>query len=225
MASSMLRARAARRSNESTNPDEIRRMLARELHDRVAQTLTSMLIEMENFKLDQTGNHTVVTEVSGLQESTRDVLNNLRRVLYDLRGHDETEESFVDAVRAALARFQEKTQIKAILSISPSWPATLRPSVALNLLRIIEEALTNVRMHSGAQSVEVALNPALDGGLEVEVKDDGRGTDSDVGRRAPGLGVMGMRERALILGGRLVVEAAVGGGTSVRAIIPKELVT
>ncbi len=200
-------------------------MLARELHDRVAQTLTSMLIEMENFKLDQTGNQTVVTEVIGLQESTRDVLNNLRRVLYDLRGHDEAEESFVDAVRAALVRFQEKTQMKAILRISPSWPATLRPSVALNLLRIVEEALTNVRMHSGAQSVEVALSPAVDGGIEVEVRDDGRGTETDVGRRAPGLGVMGMRERALILGGRLVVEAAAGGGTSVRATIPKELLT
>lgn len=224
MASPMLRARSARRSNEPTSSDEIRRMLARELHDRVAQTLTSMLIEMENFKLEQTGNQTVVTEVIGLQESTRDVLNNLRRVLYDLRGHEE-EESFVDAVRAVLVRFQEKTHTKAILSISPSWPATLRPTVALNLLRIIEEALTNVRMHSGAQSVEVALSPAVDGGLEVEVRDDGRGTDSDVGRRAPGLGVMGMQERALILGGRLVVESTAGGGTSVRAIIPKELLT
>ena len=198
-------------------------MLARELHDRVAQTLTSMLIEMENFKLDQTGNQTVVTEVIGLQESTREVLNNLRHVLYDLRGHDEGEESFVDAVRALLVRFQERTEVKAILSISPSWPATLRPAVALNLLRIIEEALTNVRMHSGAQSVEVALRPDVDGAFQVEVRDDGRGTESDVGRRAPGLGVMGMRERALILGGRLEVEAAAGGGTSVRAIIPKEL--
>lgn len=222
---STLRTVASRTSNDSSSPEEIRRMLARELHDRVAQTLTSMLIEMENFKLDQTGNQTVVTEVIGLQESTRDVLNNLRRVLYDLRGHDEAEESFVDAVRAALVRFQEKTQMKAILRISPSWPATLRPSVALNLLRIVEEALTNVRMHSGAQSVEVALSPAVDGGIEVEVRDDGRGTETDVGRRAPGLGVMGMRERALILGGRLVVEAAAGGGTSVRATIPKELLT
>lgn len=96
--------------------------------------------------------------------------------------------------------------------------------MALNLLRIIEEALVNVRMHSGAKSVEVALRPHTDGGIQVEVKDDGRGTDSsDIGRRAPGLGVMGMRERALILGGRLVVEAAAGGGTSVQAIIPEEL--
>ena len=95
---------------------EIRRALARELHDRVAQTLTSMLIELENFKIEQIGNQSVLREVDVLQESTRDVLSNLRHVLYDLRGHAGTEEGFVDAVRALLIRFQEKTHVKAILS-------------------------------------------------------------------------------------------------------------
>ena len=201
---------------------EIRRSLARELHDRVAQTLTSMLIELENFKIEQMDNQRVVTEVDGLQESTRDVLNNLRHVLYDLRGHTGTEEGFVESVRALLVRFQEKTNVKSILSISPSWPPSLRSPAALNLLRIIEEALTNVRLHSGARLVEVALGPAVDGQFAVEVRDDGRGTESDAGHRSPGLGTLGMRERVLILGGRLEVESAAGGGTTVRAILPKE---
>jgi two-component system sensor histidine kinase UhpB len=184
-----------------------------------------MLIELENFKLDQTGNQTVVREVNVIQDSTREVLNNLREVLYDLRGHNGTEESFIDTVRGLLARFQEMTHTKTILSISPSWPAQLRPAVALNLLRIIEEALNNVRMHSGAQMVEVALGPSGDGGIAVEVRDDGRGSFADGGERTPGLGVLGMRERAVILGGRLEVTPVGGGGTSVRAILPKEQVT
>lgn len=200
-------------------------MLARELHDRVAQTLTSMLIELENFKIEQTGNQTVVREVIGLQQSTRDVLNNLRHVLYDLRGQDGTEESFVDTVRSLVVRFQEKTQMKAVLSVSPSWPANLRSAVALNLLRIIEEALTNVRLHSDAQLVEVTLGAGTDGWFFVEVKDDGCGSDSDIGKRKPGLGVLGMRERALILGARLEVQSAVDGGTSVRALLPREQMT
>ncbi len=209
-------------SSYGTSSDEIRRSLARELHDRVAQTLTSMLIELENFKIEQIGNQSVLREVDVLQESTRDVLNNLRHVLYDLRGHTGTEEGFVDAVRALLVRFQEKTHVKAILSISPSWPPSLRSPAALNLLRIIEEALTNVRLHSGARLVEVALGPAVDGHFAVEVRDDGRGAESDAGHRAPGMGVLGMRERAVILGGRLEVETAAGGGTTIRAILPKE---
>lgn len=206
-------------------PDEIRRVLARELHDRVAQTLTSMLIELENFKIDQTDNQIVVKEVNSLQESTREVINNLRHVLYDLRGHNGMEEGFVDTVRALLARFQEKSQVKAILSISPTWPPKLRSSAALNLLRIIEEALNNVRQHSGARLVEVVLGFAVDGEIAVEVKDDGRGASSDVVLRQPGLGTLGMRERALMLGGRLEVLSVAGGGTLVRAILPKEQLT
>jgi two-component system sensor histidine kinase UhpB len=209
-------------NSHATDSAEIRRMLARELHDRVAQTLTSMLIELENFKVDQIGNQSVLREVDVLQESTRDVLNNLRHVLYDLRGHASTEEGFVESVRALLARFQEKTHVKAILSISPAWPPSLPSAAALNLLRIIEESLTNVRLHSGARLVEVALGPAAGGQFAVEIRDDGRGAESGAGHRAPGLGTLGMRERALILGGRLEVETADRGGTTVRVILAKE---
>jgi len=76
---------------EPTRGDDIRRELARELHDRVAQTLTTMLIELENYKTEHDGNHAVLRQLDGLQESTRDVLNNLRHILYDLRGHGLSE--------------------------------------------------------------------------------------------------------------------------------------
>lgn len=201
---------------------EIRQMLARELHDRVAQTLTTMLIDLENFKIEQTGRQGVIRQLGELQESTRDVLTNLRHVLYDLRDETGIEEGFVDAVRALLARFQERTQVGAHLLVSPTWPPRLRSQAALNVYRIIEEALTNVRMHSGARLVEVALGTGLGTNLAVEVKDDGRGAESGAGHRHPGMGMLGMRERALILGGRLEIESVVGGGTTVRAILPKE---
>jgi two-component system, NarL family, sensor histidine kinase UhpB len=199
--------------------DEIRRALARELHDRVAQTLTTMLIELENFKVEQTGRQSVLRQLGELQESTRDVLTNLRHVLYDLRGETGIEEGLADAIRALLARFEERTHVNATLSVSPSWPSRLRSQAALNIYRIIEEALTNVRLHSDARVVEVALGAGLGSHLAVEVKDDGRGAES--GSR-PGMGVLGMHERAVILGGRLEVENGDGGGTTVRAILPKE---
>lgn len=210
------------RVDSSTSPEEIRRLLARELHDSVAQTLTTMLIELENFKVEQVGRQSVLRQLGELQDSTRDVLSNLRHVLYDLRGESGIEEAFPDAVRSLLDRFQERTQLKVHLSVSPSWPSRLRSQAALNIYRILEEALTNVRLHSGAGLVEVALGPGLGTDLAVEVRDDGRGADSGAGDRQPGLGMMGMQERALILGGRLEVESAAGGGTTVRAILPKE---
>jgi two-component system sensor histidine kinase UhpB len=207
---------------ETASSDEIRRALARELHDQVAQTLTTMLIELENFKIEQTGRQSVLRQLGELQESTRDVLGNLRRVLYDLRGETGIEDGFADAVRGLLARFQELTQVNVTLSVSPGWPSRLRSQAALNIYRIIEEALTNVRLHSGAGIVEVALGPGLDSHVAVEVKDNGRGAESGAGGCKPGLGVLGMRERAVILGGKLEVESVVGGGTTVRAILPKE---
>jgi signal transduction histidine kinase len=202
--------------------DEIRRMLARELHDRVAQTLTTMLIELENFKVEQTGNQSALRQLGELQVSTRDVLTNLRRVLYDLRGESGIEEGFAEAVRLLLTRFEERTRVRVSLSVSKSWPSRLGSQAALNLYRIIEEALNNVRMHSDAGLVEVALGPLFGSQLAVSVKDDGRGAESAAGQRAPGMGVLGMQERAVILGGRLEVESTTGGGTTVRAIIPKE---
>jgi two-component system sensor histidine kinase UhpB len=215
-------ASSLRTGRDAGDAAEIRKMLARELHDRVAQTLTTMLVELENFKIEQTGNQIVVEEVIGLQDSTREVLSNLRRVLYDLRGTENEDESFVDAVRGVLSKFQELTRMKAILSVAPSWPARLGQAAALNILRIIEEALTNVRLHSGASLVEVTLGPSIDGRVAVEVRDNGRGDETDVSSRTPGLGVIGMRERALILGGHVEISPVTGGGTSVRAIFPKE---
>ena len=206
----------------ATDSDEIRRMLARELHDRVAQTLTTMLIELENFKVEQSGRQSVLRQLGELQESTRDVLMNLRHVLYDLRGETGIEEGFVEAIRVLLIRFEDRTHLATRLSISPLWPSRLRSQAALNLYRIIEEALTNVRMHSGAGFVEVALGPGFGGTFAIEVKDDGRGVESGAGARKPGMGVLGMRERAVILGGRLEVESIAGGGTTVRAILPEE---
>jgi signal transduction histidine kinase len=197
-------------------------MLARELHDRVAQTLTTMLIELENFKVEQSGRQSVLRQLGELQDSTRDVLDNLRHVLYDLRGETGIEEGFADAVRLLLARFEERTHVSVLLSISPGWPSRLRSQAALNIYRIIEEALSNVRMHSGAALVEVVLGPATGSQYAISVIDNGRGSDGGSRDRKPGLGTLGMQERAVILGGRLEVESVAGGGTTVRAIIPKE---
>ncbi len=206
----------------ATSPDELRRLLARELHDRVAQTLTTMLIDLESFKLGQLGNQSALQEIAELQESTRDVLKNLRQVLIDLRGQTALEEDFAEEVRRLLARFKANTQLKVEFAVSSSWPSKIRSQAALDLYRIIEEALTNVRLHSGARSVEVVLGQAFDHQLSIEIKDDGRGTESVTGPRKPGMGLLGMRERALILGGRLELESDVGQGTTVRAILPHE---
>ena len=198
---------------------EVRRHLARELHDSVAQILTLMVVDMENFKLDQAGQVGVVNRVDSLQESTREVLHNLRQVLYDLREEPSTDSGFVHSVRTLLGRFEGSTGIRSKLRVSARWPSRLSAATANNLYRIVEEALNNVRLHSGAGRVDVLLESIGDG-VELTVQDDGRGLPAD-GSRRPGMGLMGMRERAVLMGGELDVISNGGGGTTVKAIVPR----
>jgi signal transduction histidine kinase len=183
-----------------------------------------MLIDLENFKTEPVGWSDVLRQLDNIQESTRQVLNNLRQMLHDLRGEDSAGDSFVSAVGALISRFEEKSRISAQLMVLPGWPEEITAPAFLNLYRIIEEALANVRLHSGAQTVRVVLQPDSDSKLSVLIGDNGRGVDLDETRRA-GLGTLGMRERAVILGGQLWIESQSGDGTTVRAVFPKGLLT
>jgi two-component system, NarL family, sensor histidine kinase UhpB len=199
---------------------EVKRRLARELHDSVAQILTLMVVDMENFKLDQADQHQVVSRVDSLQESTREVLHNLRQVLYDLREEPSTESSFVQQVRTLLGRFERSTGIRSKLQVSTGWPSRLSAATAHNLYRIVEEALNNVRLHSGAGEVDVTLVGNTDDVI-LTVEDNGRGVQWSDGDRRQGMGVMGMRERAVLLGGELDIISNGTGGTTVKAVVPR----
>jgi len=197
---------------------KVKRRLARELHDSVAQILTLMVVDMENFKLDQAGQDHVVKRVDSLQESTREVLREIRNLMHELREEPSTDSTFVQQVRALLHRFELNTGIRSNVDVDAGWPARLSRLTAYNLYRIVEEALNNVRLHSGAARVNVELG-AIDDGVSLVVRDDGRGLLGTDGSRRSGMGVMGMRERAVLLGGELNVTSDGTEGTTVTAVV------
>jgi signal transduction histidine kinase len=155
---------------ETLIEQNVRRLVARELHDRVAQTLTGMLVDLENFKLKRVASEEVLEQFEIVQSSTREVLANLRQLLHDLRGEEQGGDHFANAIGGLIARFEEKTQIRAKLEVKPGWPDLLTPSAFLNLYRIVEEALSNVRMHSCAQSVRIVLEPYSEKELALVVE-------------------------------------------------------
>ena len=204
--------------------DDIRRLLARELHDRVAQTLATMLIELEHYKAEQHGRQSVLRQMEALQTSTRDVLSNLREVLYDLRGVEgEIGKSFEEALKLLVDRVSERSSLQAKLVVSDGWPKRVKSPAALNVYRIIEEGLANARQHSGATEANVVLADTVDQ-FVVVVTDNGRGVDLD--ESVPiGMGMLGMRERALFLGADLKVTSYGGSGTSLTLNIPRSTLT
>ena len=205
--------------------DRVKTELARELHDRVMQDLMAMLLQTQLFAREQKGDKGVLDQFAYIETSVRDVLNNLRQIEWDLRGQSGLGDEFISALQSnLLALYRRRTGVKVHLSVSPTWPVTLPPDTSINLYRIIQEAITNAYRHGGARIVHVALKARSDHQIVVSIHDDGRGSVWFDDARPVGSGILGMRERAALLGGELHIRSRrVGGGTTVVANFPKEV--
>ena len=204
------------RLHRADSADNLKRHLARELHDQVVQDLVSVVVDLENFKREQFGRHSVIDRVASVQETTRHVLRNVREMLIDLRGETRLRTDLVGLLRTELLpRFEKQTGALTTLSVSGSWPAEVGGWAAFNLYRIVQESLANIRHHSAAAHVYISLLVTDEGQAVVTVGDDGVGIVPDE-PEASGIGIIGMRERAGILGGSLSVRRLEVGGTEMR---------
>lgn len=193
--------------------------IARELHDGVLQDLsyTAQAMEVIRVKYEGTGGEKDLDEAAeGLRRAARD----LREAIYDLRAYRhgtrdarQLFESMIELTRRRMSALDIEADLDEGLLDD------LSARGAVELLRLVQEALTNVRRHSGAHNARITL--ALFGrAVRVEVSDDGRGFDPEL--FPPGIGTVGMRERALALGGTLTIESEPGAGTTVRFEAPLE---
>jgi diguanylate cyclase (GGDEF)-like protein len=194
--------------------DRVRQWLARELHDGAVQTLTAMLMEMEELRreLPESG---MGSRILDLQTSLRSALGSLRALLLDAREQAGEDHRLVDDLSALLEHLDGRTGIKGELTVSPSWPRSLSAQISCNLRRIVEEALRNVALHSRAQRVMVSLD-AEEERLTLTVSDDGHGAYLPPTLSPAGTGILGMQERAVLLGGQLEITSLPGTGTTVR---------
>lgn len=204
--------------------EEVRTLLARELHDSVAQTLSTMLLDLDTFRAEQHGRAGVLVQVDQLERSTRQALSDLREMLVELRARPSGNEDLVKLVRhGILERRGGRRHIEYELNVAPDWPALIPVHAASELNRIVQEAIENAVRHGGARKIMVALALSpRDLSAVVTVSDDGRGLPiQEVFSLRPGLGILGMRERALLLGGEIGIEGGPAGrGTTVRVTVP-----
>ena len=197
----------------SSADSDLRLWLARELHDSVVQALSTMVIEMEQFRLTlrPTGD---TRHLDHWQAAAREALAGLRETVDELRGESQPDRRLVSAVSQAADRLEQE-----VVGFETFFEFVRKHR---NLYRVIEEALNNIRAHSGASQVTISMWTAGDTAV-VSVLDDGQGFEQQVGGRQPyleGLGLVGMRERALLIGGSLRVESEPGAGTKVSLTFP-----
>jgi two-component system, NarL family, sensor kinase len=216
---SVERARLFARSTRLGAVEE-RNRLAREIHDTLAQGLTATTLQLESADaLLDAGSEKAHGPLRRALSLTRSNLEEARRSVLDLRASPLEGRPLSEALKALVERWEAETGIAARYgAVNGSRP--LPPSVEAALYRICQEALTNVARHAGAERATVRLVATPDR-VRLAVEDDGSGFDA-AGVPEDRHGIVGMRERAEVLGGTLEVRSEPGEGTRIEVTAPLE---
>jgi signal transduction histidine kinase len=179
--------------------------IAREVHDELGQALTSLKIDLQGI-----GRPDVGKNIDGIVDLVRRIATDLRPSVLDDLG-------VTAALEQQLRRLRESSGITTTLHVDEEPALDMLTSVTL--YRIAQEALANIVRHANATNVEVTLS-ALDGAAILRIRDNGRGMASGEISSRQSLGIVGMRERAELLGGSVTIDTAQGGGTTLTARLP-----
>lgn len=198
--------------------------IAREIHDELGGILTGLKWDLE--KIDKTLNssgdgshlleiHNRISSMMALIETT---INTVRRIASELRPGVLDDLGLVPAIEWQIEQFQARSGLKCHWTSNAN-EIELTRERATAVFRILQEILTNVLRHASAANLYVRLNRS-ENYFELEVKDDGRGITENQRRNSGSLGLLGMKERALLVGGEVHITGKEGGGTTVLVRVP-----
>ncbi len=196
-----------------------RTRISRELHDELGQSLTALRLGLNFLETCRPAAEDPAwrQHVGRLKDIADSTVESVQRIAADLRPPVLDELGLGSAIEWLAESFAERTGLRCALQL-PQRERDFGPEISTGVFRIVQEALTNARRHGNATAVSVSLDERA-GMLHVVVADNGCGFDAS--QATPrGLGLLGMRERALMLGGRLTVCNQEAGGTRVEAQIP-----
>lgn len=199
-----------------------RERLSRELHDGLAQLVAYLLVRIDTVAgLVAADRRTeAVAELERLRGVADDLYADVRESISGLRTR-VSERGLLPAVRDYLEEWEERHDITVTLE-EEGVPPDLPPLAEFQLFRVVQEALANVRKHSGARRAWVRFGCPRAGVLELVVADDGHGFDSGVatGPQSRSYGLATMRERAVSVGGEFRIESTPGAGTRIVVSVP-----
>ena len=203
---------------------EERERIARELHDSLAQVLgyVNTKAQATEVLIASGQNDKAMTQLTQMADAARAAYADVREGILGLRVSPEGQRSFIETLTGYLEQWQGQSGVTVALTTTPANVAIrLTPNAEVQLLRIIQEALTNVRKHAGATTAEVKLQVS-DGWVEARILDNGAGFAPDdlAPRAAPRFGLSTMHERAESIGGSLEITSNPGDGTQIIARVP-----
>jgi len=200
--------------------EEERRVMAREIHDQIGQALTALKLDVGWIRGQLTGSAAAAVEERAreMDALVDQAIKTAQRVSATLRPAILDDLGLAAAIRWQARDFEQRSGVACDLDLPPDGvPAA--PATALTLFRILQEALTNVARHAQAHQVNIGLTLDADSAV-LTIVDDGRGITADELERPTSLGIVGIRERALAVGGEVTIQGSAGLGTTLRVRVP-----
>jgi len=199
--------------------EDERKHMAREIHDELGQQLTVIKMDVTWIrKKTDPANILILDKIKELMQILDETVNTVRKISSRLRPSLLDDLGLVAAMEWYLNDFKQRTGIEIVFHL-PKYEIELPESIATCLFRILQESLTNVARHADAKEVIVSLRENEDG-IQLSIKDDGKGYDEEniSGRKT--LGILGMKERAAMVGGKYIISGSPGKGTVVSIEVP-----
>lgn len=198
--------------------EEERTAIAREIHDELGQSLTALGLQLQELRGHTEEGDDEREKLDESLELLRSTIGQVRDLSTSLRPSTLDDLGLWKSLEQLTREFEETTGLAAEFDIDGP-PGEMDPQRQIHVYRVVQEALTNVARHADAEAVRLEVH-ATDEGWLVRVLDDGVGPGSDPLDDAGGHGLVGMRERARLLGGDLDLEERPGGGTEVALSLP-----
>ncbi|MCO1600290.1 sensor histidine kinase [Desulfosporosinus nitroreducens] len=201
--------------------EEERRRVAREIHDGPAQTLANIVLRLEIAeKLLELDTSRAKSELQDLKNLVRANLQDIRRIIFDLRPMALDDLGIVPAISKYLDNFQDNYRINCDLRIEGR-ERRLLPAMEVALFRLVQEGMTNVAKHAQTAKVEICLT-YKDEWTIATIRDYGKGFEVNTAMNSPGehFGLVGMRERVEMFSGCFSIQSTIGKGTTIELSIP-----
>jgi PAS domain S-box-containing protein len=194
-----------------------RRFIAQELHDEIGQTLTGINLAID--VLMKTAPENIGASLSEVQNSVKDLMTRVRNISLDLRPSMLDDLGLLHALLWHFDRYALQTGIRVIFR-HEGLDTRFSPEIETGAYRVIQEALTNIARHAGVNEAEVLVVAGSDT-FAITIQDRGKGFDPERAQCAGNtIGLEGMKERLVLLGGRLTLESGPGKGTRLLVEIP-----